>query len=81
MKYFGVTEEQGAYTSLFATTSTKVKTERDKYKGKYLEPFGKVTTPAAADAHDEATAKLLYETSIKVAEQVLSRSTESAQST
>ncbi|VDC05280.1 unnamed protein product [Peniophora sp. CBMAI 1063] len=78
MKYCGVTEQQGAYTSLFATTSPIVKAQRDKYKGKYLEPFGKITKPAAADAHDEASAKLLYDTSIKVAEQVLSGSARKA---
>ncbi|KZV71192.1 NAD-P-binding protein [Peniophora sp. CONT] len=74
MKYFGVTEEQGAFTSLFATTSSTLKSQRNKYKGKYLEPFGKITTPAAVDAHDEKSSKLLYDTSVKVAEQVLSRS-------
>lgn len=37
-----VTTDQGAATPLFAATATEVKTNADKYKGKYLEPVGLV---------------------------------------
>ncbi|OHX00073.1 daunorubicin c-13 ketoreductase [Colletotrichum incanum] len=37
--------DQGAVTSLFAATAMEVRENSDKFKGKYLEPFGKVVTP------------------------------------
>ena len=33
---------EGAYTSVFAAASPTVKTERDKYKGAFLMPPGKL---------------------------------------
>jgi NAD(P)-dependent dehydrogenase (short-subunit alcohol dehydrogenase family) len=37
-----LTIDQGAITSLFAATSKEVRKHSEKYKGQYLEPFGKV---------------------------------------
>ncbi|KAK1975184.1 daunorubicin C-13 ketoreductase [Colletotrichum cereale] len=37
--------DQGAATSLFAATAREVRENPDKFKGKYLEPFGEVATP------------------------------------
>ncbi|KAK2046229.1 daunorubicin C-13 ketoreductase [Colletotrichum somersetense] len=37
--------DQGAATSLFAATAREVRENSEKFKGKYLEPFGKVVTP------------------------------------
>lgn len=37
--------DQGAATPLFAATATEVRKNSDRFKGKYLEPFGKITTP------------------------------------
>ncbi|GKT64222.1 daunorubicin C-13 ketoreductase [Colletotrichum tofieldiae] len=37
--------DQGAVTSLFAATAREVRENSDQFKGKYLEPFGKVVTP------------------------------------
>ncbi|KAK1991663.1 daunorubicin C-13 ketoreductase [Colletotrichum falcatum] len=37
--------DQGAATSLFAATAPEVRANPEKFKGKYLEPFGEVVTP------------------------------------
>ncbi|TQN65827.1 putative oxidoreductase, partial [Colletotrichum shisoi] len=37
--------DQGAVTSLFAATASEVHENADGFKGKYLEPYGKVATP------------------------------------
>ncbi|GKT42883.1 WW domain-containing oxidoreductase [Colletotrichum spaethianum] len=40
-----ISTDQGAVTPLFAATASEVRETPDKFKGKYLEPFGKVVTP------------------------------------
>ncbi|KAK2018546.1 daunorubicin C-13 ketoreductase [Colletotrichum eremochloae] len=42
---FFLSTDQGAATSLFAATAPEVRENPEKFKGKYLEPFGEVVTP------------------------------------
>ncbi|KAK1569854.1 daunorubicin C-13 ketoreductase [Colletotrichum navitas] len=42
---FFLSTDQGAATSLFAATAREVRENPEKFKGKYLEPFGEVVTP------------------------------------
>ncbi|OAX40085.1 hypothetical protein K503DRAFT_768886, partial [Rhizopogon vinicolor AM-OR11-026] len=51
--------DKGAYTSAFAAASEEVGKQRDKYKGTYLMPVGKVAEPTNM-ARDEALAKELW---------------------
>lgn len=67
-----VTPFQGAFTSLFAATSAEVAAAREKYKGKYLVPFGKVEITTKA-ARDPVIARTLWETSERVVRDVLQR--------
>ncbi|KAA1474633.1 NAD-P-binding protein [Dentipellis sp. KUC8613] len=57
---------EGAYTSLFAATSARVAAEREKYKGKYLVPYGEIGGPATPAAKDPVLAKTLWETTEKI---------------
>ncbi|TFY66029.1 hypothetical protein EVG20_g5060 [Dentipellis fragilis] len=57
---------QGAFTSLFAATSARVAAEREKYKGKYLVPYGEIAGPATAAAKDPVLAKTLWDTTEKI---------------
>jgi len=52
--------DKGAYTSVFAAASEEVGKQRDKYKGVYLMPVGKVSKPTDI-ARDEELAKELWE--------------------
>ncbi|KAG8792833.1 hypothetical protein FRC12_004704 [Ceratobasidium sp. 428] len=54
-----VNEAEGARNSVFAATSPVIRAEPDKYKGKYLMPIGKVTTPSKM-AQDVRLAKQLW---------------------
>ncbi|KAG8781284.1 hypothetical protein FRC12_022029 [Ceratobasidium sp. 428] len=54
-----VNEVEGARNSVFAATSPVIRAEPDKYKGKYLMPIGKVTTPSKM-ALDVKLAKQLW---------------------
>jgi len=47
---------QGAWMTLFAATSADVGAEREKYKGAYIEPFGKIVRPVRKEVHDRALA-------------------------
>lgn len=40
-----MTPDKGAWTTLFAATSAAVRADRDRYAGRYLEPFGHVAEP------------------------------------
>jgi len=51
--------DQGAYTSVFAAASEEVSKQRDKYKGAYLVPMGKIADPTDF-ARDEELAKELW---------------------
>ncbi|OHF01595.1 daunorubicin C-13 ketoreductase [Colletotrichum orchidophilum] len=55
-----LTVDQGAITSVFAATATKVRENADKYKGKYIEPFGKIVTPNPV-AKDEKQVKGMWD--------------------
>lgn len=59
-KIFFVSSDVGAYTSAFAAASVKVREDREKYKGKYIVPYGKVETPSV-DAQDAGLAKDLWD--------------------
>ncbi|KAG8734641.1 hypothetical protein FRC10_011598 [Ceratobasidium sp. 414] len=58
---------EGALTSIFAATNPVVRTEPEKYKGKYLTPVGKVTTPSKL-AQDVELSKRLWDLSERVVE-------------
>ncbi|TFY66520.1 hypothetical protein EVG20_g4574 [Dentipellis fragilis] len=73
---FGVTPLQGAMTSLFAATSAQVAAEREKYKGKYLVPYGKIAGPATAASKDPALAKTLWETTERITTGLLGSASE-----
>ncbi|OJA18609.1 hypothetical protein AZE42_01760 [Rhizopogon vesiculosus] len=57
---FFVHQDKGAYTSAFAAASEEVAKQRDKYKGAYLIPVGKVAEPTNI-ARDEVLAKELWD--------------------
>jgi hypothetical protein len=65
---------RGAWTTLFAATSVDVAAEREKYKGAYIEPFGKIVRPARKEVHDRALATQLWEATDRVAGEVLAHS-------
>ena len=71
IRLWGVTEEQGAYNSLFCATSTRVKAERDVYKGKYVKPVGVLGGPYHRDARDETKAEVLWDASARIAGDIL----------
>ncbi|KAG9046983.1 hypothetical protein FS837_003273 [Tulasnella sp. UAMH 9824] len=64
---FGLTPLQGAYTTLFAATSPKIKAEPAKYKGSYLIPFNRLAEPSVY-AKDKILAEDLWACSEEVAE-------------
>ena len=53
--------DKGAYTSVFAAASEEVAKQREKYRGVYLMPVGRVTEPTKM-AQDEGLAKELWDT-------------------
>ncbi|KZO91910.1 NAD-P-binding protein [Calocera viscosa TUFC12733] len=59
---FFLTPLQGALTSLFAATSPQVLEDRDKYRGAYLVPYGKLAK-VSDKAADAAMAGRLWELS------------------
>jgi len=67
-----MTPEQGALTPLFAATKPEIWTEKDKYAGAYLMPYG-VIQPVSETAQDPELAKQLWSTSELVINQVLSK--------
>ncbi|KAI0635316.1 NAD-P-binding protein [Trametes polyzona] len=62
MDSFFVTAVEGAYTSAFAAASPVVKAEREKYKGAYLDPPGKLVPPPAPQAESKELAEQLWAT-------------------
>ncbi|KAG1813703.1 uncharacterized protein BJ212DRAFT_1482598 [Suillus subaureus] len=58
---FFLRPDQGAYNSAFAAASEEVSKQREKYKGTYLTPVGKLTEPTKV-AKDEELAKELWDT-------------------
>lgn len=67
---WGMTPEQGAYTTLFAATAPEIREEREKYDGKYLVPFGKVQRPKKG-ARGEKKAKVLWESTERIMDDLL----------
>ncbi|KZO91911.1 NAD-P-binding protein [Calocera viscosa TUFC12733] len=59
MALISLTPLQGALTSLFSATSPQVLAEREKYKGAYVVPYGKLGT-ASAKGQDAAMAERLW---------------------
>ncbi|QRW08827.1 short chain dehydrogenase [Ceratobasidium sp. AG-Ba] len=53
-------EATGALNTIFAATNPAVRAEPEKYKGKYLEPVGKITPPAQL-AQDQELAKRVWD--------------------
>ncbi|OJT02819.1 hypothetical protein TRAPUB_6675 [Trametes pubescens] len=53
---------EGAHASSFAAASPIVKAERDKYKGAYLDPPGKIVPPPAPQAESKELAEELWAT-------------------
>ena len=58
---FFISPHDGGYTPAWAAASRQVFEERDKYKGKYLVPYG-VLEEASEDARREDLAKDLWDT-------------------
>ncbi|KAI5479060.1 NAD-P-binding protein [Pseudohyphozyma bogoriensis] len=56
-----LTPSQGALTSLFALTSPTIRAKEAQYKGKYLHPYGKITTPEVKTIADPATRQKLWD--------------------
>jgi NAD(P)-dependent dehydrogenase (short-subunit alcohol dehydrogenase family) len=50
--------DKGAYTSAFAAASEEVAKQRDKYKGAYLMPVGKVAEPTNMARNEELSKEL-----------------------
>ncbi|KAI0033030.1 NAD-P-binding protein [Vararia minispora EC-137] len=61
----------GAYNTLFAATSKVVAQRRDEFKGKYIEPVGKITQPHVKDPYNEVRAKTLWDTTVKISDDML----------
>ncbi len=53
---------EGAHASSFAAASPIVNAERDKYKGAYLDPPGKIVPPPAPQAESKELAEELWAT-------------------
>ncbi|KAG8927032.1 hypothetical protein FRC00_002359, partial [Tulasnella sp. 408] len=62
----GLTPLQGAYTTLFAATSSNVKAEPAKYRGSYLQPFNRLAE-VGTYAKDKQLAEDLWACSEEVA--------------
>jgi len=58
---FFISPHDGGYTPAWAAASRQVFEERDKYRGKYLVPYG-VLEEASEDARREDLAKELWDT-------------------
>ncbi|KAI0066554.1 NAD-P-binding protein [Artomyces pyxidatus] len=67
-----ITPLEGAFTTLFAATSAQVAAEREKFKGQYLVPYGKLQQ-LKGKAGDARLARTLWATTEKVVEGVLGR--------
>lgn len=61
---------EGAYTSLFAATSSTVRRNKEKYAGAYLVPYGQIQEPSK-DAKDPVAARELWEASERIAKEMM----------
>ena len=62
---FFISPHDGGYTPAWAAASRRVFEERDRYKGKYLVPYGDLED-ASKDARREDLAKELWDTTERV---------------
>jgi hypothetical protein len=62
---FFISPHDGGYTPAWAAASRQVFEERDKYKGKYLVPYG-VLEDASTDARSEDLARELWDTTERI---------------
>ncbi|KZV71197.1 NAD(P)-binding protein [Peniophora sp. CONT] len=76
VKSAGFSLDKASYTTLFAATSPKVKSQHDAYKGKYLEPFGRPTQPRVKDAGDAENAEVLWRATEESMAAILSKPSE-----
>lgn len=76
MKAAGLSVNKASYTTLFAATSPDVKCQRETYKGRYLEPFGKPRQPRVKDAGDAERAEVLWRATEEAMTSILSRPSE-----
>ena len=67
---FFTTPSVGAYSTLFAAASPVVKAEREKYKGAYLVPPGKLAPVHAPQADSAQLAEELWETTEAIVKQM-----------
>ncbi len=56
------TPTEGAYCSVFAAASPTVKAEREKYKGAFLMPPGKLSEPPAPEVESTELAEEAWNT-------------------
>lgn len=70
VRTFGLTSEQGSFTSLFAATSPEIKAQPEKWKGAYVEPFNR-WTEVGGYGNDKQLAKDLWACSEEVMEACL----------
>ncbi|KAI0027349.1 NAD-P-binding protein [Vararia minispora EC-137] len=71
-RLLGVGPYEGAFTTLFAATSAEVAARRDKYRGAYVLPYGRIAQPAP-QAQDDALAKTLWDTTERVVADICAR--------
>lgn len=60
-----ITPDQGGVTSLFAATAKEVRNSPEKYKGGFLEPFGKVGTPHVVTKNEKQVRGLWDNTTVE----------------
>ena len=63
-----LTPLQGAFTTLFAATNSRVWDNRGHFKGQYIVEFGKVEELTTVPARDEQLAHTLWKTTEAVIE-------------
>lgn len=65
LSFFLMTPWQGGYTPAWAAAAREVRQHRERYKGVYLVPYGKIEEPSK-DARREDLAKELCETTERI---------------
>jgi NAD(P)-dependent dehydrogenase (short-subunit alcohol dehydrogenase family) len=66
-----ISSEEGAITSLFAAAAGEVRQNDEEYKGKFLVPFGKVTSPHPVVENDQQVERLWETTTSELNEQLI----------
>jgi hypothetical protein len=70
VKLFFMDEAAGARNSVYTASNPTVRSEQDKYKGKFLMPVGKITLPSAL-AQNQDLARDLWTLTEKMVNQRL----------